>query len=50
MSIFSFIRHTLTELFEKTDNWRQIYKQTSLNFNPLNDVSQTCREEKIVRA
>ena len=28
----SFMGHILTELFEKTDNWRQVYKQTSSTF------------------
>ena len=36
MPIFSFIGYTLTELFSKPDNWRQIYKQTSLHTS--NDV------------
>ena len=32
MPIFSFIGYTLTELFWKSDNWQQIYKQTSSTF------------------
>ena len=40
MQIFSFIGHTLTELFRKTDNWRKIYKQTSSTFYTSNDVSR----------
>ena len=36
MPIFSFIGYTLAELFSKPDNWRQIYKQTSLHTS--NDV------------
>ena len=40
MPIFSFIEHTLTELFRKPDNRRQIYKQTSSTFYTLNDVSR----------
>ena len=38
--IFSFIRDTLTELFRKPDNWRQIYKQTSSTFYTSIDVSR----------
>ena len=30
--IFSIIGYTLTVLFRKPDNWRQIYKQTSYDF------------------
>ena len=40
MQIFSFIGYTLTELFGKPDNWRQIYKQTSSTFYISNDVSR----------
>ena len=40
MPIFSFIGYTLTELFRKPDNWRQIYKQTNSTFYALNDVSR----------
>ena len=29
MPSFSFIGHTLTELFRKLDNWQQIYKSTA---------------------
>ena len=43
MPIFSFIGYSLTELFRKSDNWRQIYKQTSLIFYTLKTI---CREEK----
>ena len=32
MPIFNFTGYTLTELFRKPDNWRQIYKQTSSTF------------------
>ena len=42
MPIFSLIGYTLTELFGKTDNWQQIYKQTSLNFYVSSDVSLKC--------
>ena len=38
--ILSFIGYTLNELFRKTDNWRQIYKQTSSTFYTSNDVSR----------
>ena len=42
MPIFSPIGYTLTELFRKLDNWRQIYKQTNSTF-----YTQTmCQEEK----
>ena len=40
MPIFSFIGYALTQLFRKPDNWRQIYKQTSLTFYTSNDVSK----------
>ena len=43
------IGHVLTELFGKTDEWRQIYKQTSLAFYTSNGacVSKiTCLKEK----
>ena len=40
MTSFSFIGYTLTELFRKPDNWRQIYKQTSSTFYTSNDVSR----------
>ena len=46
MPIFSFIGYTLTELFRKPDNWRQIYKQTRSTFYTSNDVSKTCWDEK----
>ena len=38
----------LRELFKKPDNWGQIYKQTSSAFHTSNDVSKTCREEKVI--
>ena len=38
MPIFSFLGYTLTDLFRKPDNWRQIYKQTSSTFYTSNDV------------
>ena len=31
MAIFSITGHILTELFGKTDDWQQIYKQTNSN-------------------
>ena len=46
MPIFSFIGYTLTELFRKPDNWRQIYKQTSSTFNTSNDMSLKHVEKK----
>ena len=48
MPIFSVIGYTLTELFKKPDNWRQIYKQTSSTFYTSNEVSKTCWEEKLL--
>ena len=33
MPIFNFTGYTLTELFRKPDNWRQIYKQMSSTSN-----------------
>ena len=48
MPIFSFIGHTPTELFVKTDNWRQIYKHNTLNnvSNTSNNVSLKRVEKK----
>ena len=40
MPIFSFTGYTLTELFQKPENWQQIYKQTSSTFYTSNDVSR----------
>ena len=37
--ILSLKEYTLTELFRKPDNWRQIYKQTSSTFYSSNDVA-----------
>ena len=48
MPIFSVIGYTLTELFKKPDNWRQIYKQTSSTFYTSNEVPKTCWEEKLL--
>ena len=53
MAIFSFIGHTLLELFGKTGNWLQIHKQTSLNFYTSNDAylqKKRYLEEKILNA
>ena len=45
MPIFNFTGYTLTELFRKPDNWRQIYKERVRLF-----IHQTmmCREETII--
>ena len=40
MPIFSFIGHTVTELFRKPGIWRQIYKQANSTFYTSNDVSR----------
>ena len=37
MPTSSFIGHILTELFEKTDNWRKIYGQTNSTCYTSND-------------
>ena len=37
---FSFIGYTPMEVIKKSDNWRQICKQTSSNFYTSNDVSR----------
>ena len=42
MLIFSIIGHILAELFGKTDNWQQIYKQTNLIFYSSNIVWVKC--------
>ena len=44
MSIFSFAEYTLTELFRKSDNWQQIYKQRVQLFKH----QMMCQEEKTV--
>ena len=46
MPISSFIEHILTELFRKTDNWRQIHKQTNLIFDTSNEV---CLKNNVLR-
>ena len=38
MSIFSFMEHTLSELFWKTVKWWKIYQQRRSIFYPSNDV------------
>ena len=40
-AIFSFIWYTLTALFRKPNNLRQIYKQATSTFYTSNDVSKT---------
>ena len=48
--ILSFIGYTLTELFRKHDNLRQIYKETSLYFCTSNDVAlKRVEKKKILR-
>ena len=50
MPIFTFIGYTLTELFRKSDNWRQIYKQASSTFYTSKVChSKTRWQEKIFR-
>ena len=46
MPVFSFIRHTLTELFGKTENLRQLDKQTSTTFYASNDMTLKRVEKK----
>ena len=48
MPVFSFIRHTLTELFGKTENLLQLYKQTSTTFYASNDMTLKRVEKKKV--
>ena len=48
ISIFSFIEHIVKSFFKKTDNWWEIYKQTSLTFYWSNDVSKSNCEEKVM--
>ena len=47
MQISRFIGHTLSEVFGKTDNWRQIYKETSLAFYTSNNVSLKLPSRKV---
>ena len=50
MSIFNFIWHTMRELSgKKSDNWRQVYKQTSLIFHTSNGAHKRCWEGKFVK-
>ena len=49
MPIFSFIGYTLTELFRKPDNLRQIYKQTSLTFIHQTMYLKRVEKKKILR-
>ena len=46
MPIFTFIGHILTALFGKTDNWRQMHKQTNSTFYSSNEV---CLKNNVVR-
>ena len=39
MAIFSITRHILTEVFGKTDDWQQIYKQTNSNIYDMIYIS-----------
>ena len=56
MLIFSFIGHALSKLIEKSNYWRQIYKQTRSTFYTsmcfwnvyLRWISKMCSEEKIL--
>ena len=46
MPIFSSIGYILMELFRKTDNQREIYKQMSSTFYTSKDLSPKCRVKK----
>ena len=46
MPIFSFLGYTLTELFRKPDNCRQIYKK-EFGFLYIKHVSKTWRKKNI---
>ena len=46
MPIFSFIGHILAELFGKSDNYQQTYKQANLNFYSSNEV---CLKNNVLR-
>ena len=46
MPILGFTGHILTELLGKTDNWRQIYKQTNSTSYLSNDV---CLKNNVLR-
>ena len=47
MPIFSFIGYTLPDLFRKSDNWRQIYKQTT--FYTSNVVSRRKKYHYVIK-
>ena len=48
MLTFSFTGYTLTELFRKSDNWRQIYKQTSSTFYASDMCLKRVEKKKIL--
>ena len=48
MQVFSFIWYTLTELFRKPDNWRQIYKQTNSTFYTSNMCLKRLEKKKFL--
>ena len=48
MPIFSFIGCTPTELFRKSDNWRQIYKQKSSTFYTSNICLKRVEKKKLL--
>ena len=48
MPIFSFIGYTITELFRKLDNWRQIYKQTGSTSYTSNICLERVEKKKIL--
>ena len=48
MPIFSFIPYTLTELFRKPNNLRQIYKQASLTFYTSNMCLKRVEKKKLL--
>ena len=48
MSVFSFTGYTWRSYLEKTDNWRQIYKETNLNFCTLNSVSNSVENKDLI--
>ena len=49
MPIFSFIGYTLTELFSKPDEIRQIYKQMSSTFYTSNNEKILGRHNKVAK-
>ena len=48
MAIFSFTGYTLTELFRKLGNWRQIYKQKSSSFCTSNIFLKCVQKKKLL--